>query len=142
MSIQETIANIVEEAGARLYDIETVKEGGRTVFRVTITAQGGVDLEMCEKVSKMLSPYLDIHPPCGGNYFLEVSSPGIERRLRSMEHFAAAVGEKVKITLGDKRKLEGQIAKVEGDQITLLTQDGEITIDFRDIKMARTYFEW
>ncbi|MDR2639597.1 MAG: hypothetical protein LBC09_07170, partial [Helicobacteraceae bacterium] len=81
--LEEQIAALIASLGARLYDIETASEGGRKIYRVYIDREGGADIELCAKVSRALSPLLDLTPPIDGEYALEVSSPGIERRLRT-----------------------------------------------------------
>jgi ribosome maturation factor RimP len=78
-----------------------------------------------------------------GEYRLEVSSPGIERRLKTLDHFKQSVGEKVLLNLISKEKFEGEIIEVVGEEITLLTQEtGEQKIPFRSISKAKTYFQW
>jgi len=74
----ETIKNIIEENGAVFYDSEVVSENGVKIFRIYITAKDGITLELCAKISRILSPILDLEPPVSGTYTLEVSSPGIE----------------------------------------------------------------
>ena len=81
------LASIIEQTGARLYDSEITSENGRAIYRVYIIKDGGVSLDDCEAVSRVLSPIFDAMPPVSGEYFLEVSSPGLERKLSKIEHF-------------------------------------------------------
>ena len=97
MSLEESIKLAVESLGANLYDIVNAKEHDRNIFRVLITAENGISLDKCAEISRMISPILDVDEPMGGEYILEVSSPGIERKLRKKDHFLGSVGEKVKI---------------------------------------------
>ena len=97
MNLETQIAKIIEASGADLYDIEIVTEFEETIFRVLVTKVGGVDLELCANISHELSPFLDVHPPMAQRYRLEVSSPGIERKLTKPVHFKNAIGEKVKL---------------------------------------------
>lgn len=118
MSDFSELSALISGAGAELYDIETVREEGRNIYRVYIHSADGVSVELCAKVSRLISPYLDVNPPISGEYSLEVSSRGIERKLKTREHFAGAVGETVKITLKDKRKLRGKLLE-SGEMITV-----------------------
>ncbi len=69
MKIENKLSKIIESYGASLYDTELVKEGDNNIFRVYITKDGGVDLELCAKISNDISPLLDIYPPTSGKYF-------------------------------------------------------------------------
>ncbi|MFY4845266.1 ribosome maturation factor RimP, partial [Aliarcobacter butzleri] len=97
MSLEESIKLTVESLGAKLYDISTLREHDKNIFRVSITCEGGVNLDKCAEISRMLSPILDVEEPMNGEYLLEVSSPGIERKLKKVDHFLASIGEKVKV---------------------------------------------
>lgn len=136
------LAALVQECGARLYDSEVVRENDKMIYRVYITSPDGVNLDLCQKVSELLSPIFDVEPPVGGEYFLEVSSPGLERKLSKTEHFSKSIGELVKITTSEKDKICGKILKFEDENLYLDTTDGEICIKFSDIKKAKTYIEW
>ncbi len=114
-----------------------------TIYRVSVTAAGGVTLDQCAQVTHLINPLLDVTPAMSGEYRLEVSSPGIERRLKTLEHFSQSVGEKVALSTVNKEKFEGELLSVNGEEITLLTkEEGEKTVPFRTISKAKTYFEW
>ena len=137
------IEKIIKELGCELYDTESVSENGHAIYRVYITKSGGVSLDECQKVSQMLSPIYDVMPPISGDkWFLEVSSPGLERKLTKIEHFILSLGEKAKITLNDKSVITGDIKAVDNEIITILADEGEQKISFNDIKKARTFIEW
>jgi len=144
MSLESDIKSMVESLGLRLYDISTVSEHEETIYRVNISSpkEGGVSMDQVVEVTKLISPLLDVTPPLRGEYRLEVSSPGIERKLRTLNHFECSLGEKVKIQTADKEKLQGRLKSVEGETITLETEEGEKSIAFSDIAKAATYFEW
>ncbi len=142
MSLEESIKIAVEGCGVKLYDIAQLKENDKNIFRVSITSPEGVNLEKCAEVSRILSPLLDVNEPMYGKYFLEVSSPGIERKLKKKEHFEASIGEKVKIKDYNKDTITGTITKVEDEHIYLQTEHGEESISFDEISSANTYFEW
>jgi len=142
MTLEEEIAKIVGSFGATLYDIETTKEGDESIYRVSITKEGGVDLDLCADISSTLSPFLDVHPPMRSSYRLEVGSPGIERVLRRPEHFKAAVGEKVKLKVPGEDRLKGTLRHADDQGIVVETKHGEESYAYEDILKARTYFDW
>ena len=143
MSLESDIKKMVESIGLSLYDTAVLNENENTIFRVSVTAPGGVSLDQCVEATHLISPLLDVTSPVGGEYRLEVSSPGIERKLKTLEHFAQSVGEKVSLSTLSKEKFEGEIVGVENDEIILKTKEnGEQRIPFRSISKAKTYFEW
>ncbi len=144
MSLESDITSMVESLDLKVYDIATVSENEETIYRVNIcsTKEGGVTMDQVVEVTKMISPLLDVTPPVRGDYRLEVSSPGIERKLKSLLHFECSLGEKIRFTTSDKVKRQGTLKSVEGDKITVTTDEGEETYAFGDILKASTFFEW
>lgn len=142
MSLEESIKLAVESLGANLYDIVTVKEHDRNIFRVLVTAENGISLDKCAEISRMISPILDVDEPMGGEYILEVSSPGIERKLRKKEHFIASVGEKVKIKNFATETYKGELISADNEKIVVETEFGKEEITYDNILAAATYFEW
>ncbi|EAH5886317.1 ribosome maturation factor RimP [Campylobacter upsaliensis] len=133
---------LCEEAGVELYDSELVSENGKKIYRIYIMKEGGVSLEDCARLSEILSPIFDVEPPVSGEYFLEVSSAGLERKLSTLEHFEKSVGEMLKITTSEKEKIQGKLLKVEGENIFLQDEKAEICIEFSQVKKAKTFIEW
>jgi len=142
MNLEEEIAKIVKSHGAELYDSEIVNEGEETIFRVSITKEEGVDLDLCADISNALSPFLDVHPPMSSPYRLEVGSPGIERKLRKPEHFQGAIGEKVKLKVPGQDRLKGLLKSADGQGIVVETKHGDEHYPYSEIKTAKTYFDW
>ena len=142
MNLDTQIAKIIEANGAALYDTEVVTEFDETIYRVLITKTGGVNLDLCATISHELSPFLDVHPPMNGQYRLEVSSPGIERKLTKPVHFQNAVGEKVKIKLGGGEKLKGVLRSADDKGIVVETKAGEESYSYDALNTCKTYFEW
>jgi len=142
MNLEDQIARIVRSHGAEFYDTETVRENDQTIYRVYITKDGGVDLDTCAEISNDLSPVLDVHPPVSGNYYLEVSSPGIERSLKKPRHFQNAVGERLKLKVAGGDKLRGVLESADEEGIVLKNRDGEHRFEYPQILKARTYFDW
>lgn len=146
MGTSERIAALVEpilqQRGHRLYDVELT---GATV-RVLVDRDGGVGLEDLESISRDISAVLDEDDPMPDRFFLEVSSPGLERPLRRPEHFRGAVGTSVKIkttpsTDGDRR-VDGVLADADDDGFTVLTDSGSRRLAYAEVERARTVFEW
>lgn len=142
MNLETQIEKIIEAIGAALYDTEIVTEFDETIFRVLITKAGGVDLDLCATISNELSPFLDVHPPMSGRYRLEVSSPGIERKLTKPVHFKNAIGEKVKLKLGGGEKLKGELTSADNDGIVVTTKQGEEAFKYAQLNTCKTYFDW
>jgi ribosome maturation factor RimP len=141
MNLETQIAKIVEANGADLYDTEIVSEFDETIFRVLVTKVGGVDLSLCAGISHELSPFLDVHPPMSQAYRLEVSSPGIERKLSKPVHFKNAIGEKVKIKVLGGDKLKGTLISADKDGIVLETKQGEENFEYAELNTCKTYFD-
>ncbi len=142
MNLEGEIAKIVKANGALLYDTEIVNEGDETIFRVSVTKEGGVNLDLCAEISHTLSPFLDVHPPMGSPYRLEISSPGIERKLRKQEHYQGAVGERVKLKVPGQDRLKGILKHADNQGVVVETKHGEESYPYSDIQTAKTYFDW
>ncbi|MDG2112450.1 MAG: ribosome maturation factor RimP, partial [Actinomycetota bacterium] len=138
-TITALVAPLVGEAGYELYDVQ--RNGG--TLAVLVQGPDGVDIDELSALSRAVSATLDEHDPIPGKYTLEVSSPGVERRLRREEHFAGAVGETVNIrTLAGpsgRRRIVGELQKVDGDLLTVDDQaTGTTCLRIAEIEKART----
>ena len=142
MNLENQIAKIVQANGAEFYDTETATEAEQIVYRVYITHPDGVTLDLCADISRELSPFLDVHPPMSGKYFLEVSSPGIERSLTKPRHFQQAIGEKVRLKVSGQDRLRGTLIAADDHGVTVETKHGEESYTYGEIAKAKTYFEW
>ena len=142
MNLEESIKLAVEGCEAQLYDIVTTKENDRNIFRVYVTSKEGISLDKCAEISRMISPILDIDEPMSGVYNLEVSSPGIERRLKKPQHFIASLGEKIKLKDFEKNTIKGELVFADDSEIKIKTEHGEEIIAYDEISSASTYFEW
>jgi ribosome maturation factor RimP len=126
-----------------LYDVEL---NGATL-RVTIDGPEGVNMDDLARVTKALSRELDEVDPMPGKYTLEVSSPGLERRLRTAEHFIGAIDEQISVKLGPhvetQRRLSGVLTEVTDTHISLRDDDGVVEqVLIADITKAVTVLEW
>lgn len=132
--------------GYEIYDVEYVKEGPHWFLRVFISRPEGVDIDDCETISRELSQMLDKKDCIQNNYFLEVSSPGIERNLRQKEHFEDAVGSRVKIKLykpvDGVKEAEGELLSAEDDKIAIKAGDRRFEIDKKNIAKANILFDF
>ncbi len=142
MNLENQIAKIVEAGGAEFYDTETVTEGDNTIYRVYITKEGGISLDLCAQISNELSPFLDVNPPMGGKYFLEVSSPGIERKLTKPQHFKSAIGEKIKLKVLGVDKLKGVLKSADNQGIVLTTKHDDESYEYSQLGTVKTYIDW
>jgi len=142
--MEEQIKTAVEGCGVFLYDIVKVKENKDEIFRIYITSKDGITLEKCQEVSNMVSPILDIYEPISGNYRLEVSSPGIERKLTKKEHFIYSIGENIKGKEYSTETFRGKLLSFEDDILTFEYEDSSDTfqINYNDILSASTYYNW
>ena len=150
----ETIARVVEPVVAaldlELYDLEFTGQGRARTLKVVIDRDGGVDLETITAVAEAVSPVLDAEAEnvLAGPYALEVTSPGLERSLRTPTHFRRAVGGTVSVKLRDAagaaRRIRGELTNADDEEITIaIEQDGgEERVRYDDIIQARTVFEW
>jgi len=149
----ETIAPAVEAVvvahGLELYDVELTGPHRSRNLRILVDRDGGVDLETISGVSDALSRVLDADPTvaqvCPGRYTLEVSSPGLERRLRTPDHFRRAVGGTVSIKTraGDTGlRRRGRLVAAADDGVDVEFDTGQEHLAYGDVAQARTVFEW
>ncbi len=141
--VTELVAPIVADFGLELYDLEHA--GG--VLKVTVDRDGGVDLDAIAAVTRNVSRELDHADPIPGRYTLEVSSPGLERPLRTQAHFTRAIGAKVHVRTrpgveGDRR-ITGVLTAADRDGFVVQPEgEAERRLRYDDIERARTVFEW
>ncbi len=144
MELEEEIKVVVEGCGMSLYDIAQLKEHDNNIYRIYITSKDGVSLDKCEEVSRMVAPILDIKEPMRGKYLLEVSSPGIERKLKRIEHLQNSIGENVKGKLFDGETFKGKLIGFdESNNFTFESEEGEtFSLQYSSILSASTYYNW
>jgi ribosome maturation factor RimP len=144
MDLEESIKIAVEGCEVTLYDTAIAREHYDNIYRIYISSPNGINLDKCAEVSRMISPLLDINEPINGKYKLEVSSPGIERKLKTLKHFMGSIGDSIKIKESSTKILKGKLVEVLKDgTITIEDKNGNIqTTKFDDILSASTYFEW
>ena len=146
-SIENKVENLiqekVEEIGYDLYDVEYVKEGKNYFLRVYIDNEKGISLEDCEKVSNEINPLLDEANIIADQYFLEVSSPGIERVLRKDKHLEKNIGKEVEVKLFKKdEKGNKSYTGILNDFSEEKVKIEETEISRKDIAQIKTIYNW
>ena len=130
----------VENLGYELLDIEWVSGRGSTL-RLFIDTDAGVGLEDCERVSRAVGALLDVRDAIPGEYRLEVSSPGLERPLRTAAHFSAVRGQRVRLQVREVdntvRKLKGAVVDIEGENLVVDNGGEQRIVALNDILSAR-----
>lgn len=147
--VSALLTPLVTGMGYTLWDVEYVKEGNRQVLRITIDREGGVELDDCEAVHRAIDGPLDEADPIAESYYLEVSSPGLERTLRTDAHFAAYLEKPVTLRfyapfapLGGAKQYTGTLTAADSTALTLTAGDGTVVIPRDKIADARAYFDF
>jgi ribosome maturation factor RimP len=141
--VRAAVDPLLGDLGLEVYDVEHT--GG--TLRITVDREGGVDLDTIALATRIVSRQLDHADPIPGRYTLEVTSPGLERTLRTPAHFERAVGSVVNVrTLPDvegERRAKGELIAADQDGIAVKQDDGvERRLRYDAIERARTVFEW
>jgi ribosome maturation factor RimP len=140
MELETPLRSLLSDLGLDLYDLEMA----RGTLNVVVTKPGGVDLESLTKANRTVSEWLD---PIAGRYTLDVSSPGLERKLRTAAHFRTTVGEVVTLrelrASEPTRRLEGTVLSADDTTVTLDdAEHGQVSVLISSIERARTVFKW
>ncbi len=146
-SVFEICKPITDKLGLSIYDIEYVKEGPDYYLRIFIDKKGGVGINDCENVSHELDPLLDKADIIKESYYLEVSSVGLDRPLKTEKDFNRFMGEKIEIKLykpiGKKRELVGKLIEYNNGDFSILTDDNQkIQLNIKDTGLIRPWIEF
>jgi ribosome maturation factor RimP len=145
----ELLAPVVAELGYELWELEYAPRAGGGLLRLYIDVSfgdttrdpRGITLDDCEKVSRAVSETLDASDPIPGRYTLEVSSPGLDRVLRTREHFERFAGERVRLEMmqpvDGRKRFSGRLKAVGTSDITLELDGGTVRLPIDDIHRAR-----
>ncbi|TEQ78677.1 ribosome maturation factor RimP [Pseudomonas aeruginosa] len=138
--LQALLAPVVEALGYECWGVEFISQGRHSVLRVYIDRPEGILIDDCEAVSRQVSGILDVEDPISGEYTLEVSSPGMDRSLFTLEQFAKHAGEQVKIRLRSpyegRRNYQGILRGVEEQDVVVLVDDHEYLLPIDSIDKA------
>ena len=144
--VEQLVKDPIEKLGYSLYDVEYVKEGPEYYLRIYIDKESGIDLNDCEKVNNDINEILDKADYIKEQYYLEVSSPGIERKLRKDKHLEQNISKNVEIKLfkkdnNGKKEYTGKLKAFNQEEIIIET-DKEIAIERKNIAQIKTIYEW
>ncbi len=143
--VKKLAEEAAEVAGVELFDLELLGQVGKMIVRVTIDRKDGVGIKDCEAVSRQLEALLDIEDPIQGAYTLEVTSPGLDRTLKTIADFKRFTGRMVRIVTSEKINkdtvLVGRIKSVGDSIITVALPDEEVEIPLGIIRKARLEIE-
>ncbi len=144
--VESLIENKIQELGYNLYDVEYVKEGKDHFLRVYIDKDNGITLDDCEIVSNGITEILDNADYIKEQYFLEVSSPGVERILKKDKHLKSNIGANVQVKLfkplDGKKQYEGILKDFDSDNIKIETSSQILEIERQNIGQIKTIFDW
>ena len=133
--VQELITPTVEKLGFSIWDVEYVKEGAEWYLHITIDKEGGVDLNDVENVHRAIDPIIDSADPIEDFYYLDVSSPGLERNIRTPEHYRACIGCEVELKLfsaiNGTRQISGVLEGISDDDAEIAITSGGKTINIK-----------
>ena len=139
--LQKLLLPTIESLGYELTDLEAKLSGGSGVLRVFIDKPDGIGLEDCEKVSLAVSALLDVEDPVPGRYELEVSSPGLDRKLTKVEHFQRFVGETIKVQMRfpieGRRRFRGTLVSSDEENIVVEVDGESLSLPLKTIDTAR-----
>ena len=144
--VEKLIKSEVEKLGYELYDVQYAKEGRDYYLRIFIDKENGIDINDCEKVSDSINPILDTVDYIKEMYYLEVSSPGIERILRKEKHFEKVIGKEVEVKLfkpiEKKKEIIGILVKYDENTIYLNVDEEQVQIERKNISLMKLKYNW
>ncbi|WP_373083173.1 ribosome maturation factor RimP [Zhongshania sp.] len=140
VKIEELIRPGVEALGYELWGLEHQSQGRHTLLRVYIDSEKGIGVDDCAKVSHQISGVLDVEDPIAGEYNLEVSSPGMDRPLYTLEQYAQYIGNDINVRLRvpfeGRRKFFGRLTGIEDGDVVLTAEEHEYLLPFDQIDKA------
>lgn len=148
-NIEEKVNNLLQDTvnslGYSIYDVEYVKVSKDFYLRIYIDKETGIDLNDCEKVSNAISDMLDEADLIKEQYFLEVSSPGIERILRKDKHLSENIGKVIEVKLfkpiEKQKQYVGELIEFDAEKVSIKAED-IISIDRKNIAQIKTIYNW
>ena len=146
-TVRELAEPIAESLGCWVWDVEFVKEGTRKILRITIDSEEGIDIDLCEKMHRAIDVVLDEVDPISEAYYLEISSPGIEREFRTLTHIVACEGWDVVVKL--YAPIDGLqvfrgvlLASDENGDIRINANGKELSYELAAVAKISTYFDF
>ena len=143
--VESLLEPIIKNIGYELYDVEYVKEGKDYYLRIFIDKLEGIDLNDCERVNNAITDILDEADYIKEQYFLEVSSPGIERKIRKDRHLKENIGNLIEVStfkaIDGKKQIAGNLKEYNNEKI-ILENEKRIEILRKDISQIKTKYNW
>ena len=143
--VESLCSEVIKNLGYELYDVEYVKEGKDYFLRIYIESEKGIDLNDCEKVSNIITELLDKEDPIQEQYFLEVSSTGVEKILRKDQHLKSNIGTEIRVKLfkpiDGKKEYKGILNSFDKEYITI-SNENTIKLDRKNISQIKTVYNW
>ena len=143
--VRAGIQPVADELGLMIWDVEFVKEGAKRILRVTIDHENGIDINDCERMHRAIDPVLDEYDFIEDAYHLEVSSPGLEREIKTDWHMEHCKGETVCVKLyapiNGAKVIVGELTSFN-DESVVITADEEIVIPRKAVAKMNVYFEF
>ena len=143
--VESLVKDKIEKIGYELYDVIYTKEGSNKILRIVIDSEKGISLDDCEKVNNEIKETIDEATPIEEQYFLEISSPGIERLLRKDWQLKKFKGEEVNIKLfkkdeNGKKEYTGTLGDITENTLDVETEGENTTIDRKIISQVKTVY--
>jgi ribosome maturation factor RimP len=144
--VDELLRSTVEGLGYVLWDVEFVREGTERILRITIDSENGIGIEDCETVHHAIDPIIDEADPIDCSYSLQVSSPGLERDLKTDFHYLSCIGEEVELKLfapiDGKKTYRGVLESYDDGVIVLSDNSGQHSFEKASVSKAQTVFNF
>ena len=145
-TVREAVLPIAQEMGYRIWDVTYSKVGADYHLEITIDSDNGIDIKDCERFHRAIDPVLDEIDPIEGFYYLDVSSPGLERELRTEEHITLSIGSKVEAKLfvakDGTKSIVGTLEAYEDGAVTIAGALGSVKLEKNEIsKLTTVFFE-
>ena len=143
---EELLLPIAEENGVEIYDVEYVKEGSDWYLRAYIDKEGGIAVDDCEVISRILSDWLDQTDFIEDSYILEVSSPGLGRPLKKDKDFQRSIGKEIEVrtfrAIDKQKEFTGILKEFNKDSFTIVIEDNEMTFQRSETALVRLAFDF
>lgn len=144
--VEKLLEKTIVDLGYDLYDVRYEKEGKDYYLRIIIDNEKGINISDCEKVNNGINDILDEADYIKEQYFLEVSSPGLERVLRKEKHFIKQIGNEISIKLfkaiNKQKELIGVLKEYNNNEIIIEIDSSDMKIDLKDVAIAKTVYNW
>ena len=145
-TVADLVSPVADEMGIILWDVEYVKEGTKKILRITIDSNEGIDINTCEKFHRTIDPMLDEADPIDESYYLEVTSPGIEREIKTDAHIEMCLGEKVEVKLyapkNNSKTYTGKLLGLNDGRVVIEFNGENIEFEKNEIAKMQTVFEF